>query len=648
MEYFAANPPRNSPEWNTLDEKVWGGRGGGRAGVPGQQRHSGGSHLVRIGQSESGGLRTSTGNRRTRRPSRSTLVGLRIRAPTILEPYLKIVLAEKVSPATLAIFQEEPGWNVVTADQIAPGGLPAELADADALIVRSAVQADAALLAAAPKLRIIGRAGVGVDNIDADEATRRGIVVMNTPGANAVAVAELTLGLMISMARGIPRANVTMHAGKWEKKSLQGSELRGKMLGIIGLGRVGLEVARRAQAFGMTVIGYDPFIAPVIARENQVALLSLEEVLSSSDFLSLHVGLTPQTEGLINQKSIATMKKGVRIVNCARGELIVDEALAEALASGQVAGAALDVFRKEPLKESPYFSLDNILLSPHIGGSTDEAQEAIGIQLANQVRDYLKLGVVQNAINVASLTEEEYAELSPYIEMASRLGQLLGHAGGTGSSNTALGNIESISLTYNGRLAQLKTEMIRNAAIAGVLHGADGVNRINAYAAAAERGLRVQEDKREQISGGTGATLRLTLHWTRKTAGGDEQGTWTGLATVLHGHSPRLLSYDGIDIEAELSGTLVIIRNQDVPGVIGRIGTILGEAKLNIASFALGRAKPAKGSAAGAGHALAVVQLDMTPSGGPTSIHPELEQALIALRQVDAITSVRTVELGKL
>jgi D-3-phosphoglycerate dehydrogenase len=572
---------------------------------------------------------------------------------------LKIVLAEKVSPATLAILQEEPGWTVVTADQIAPGGLPAALADADALIVRSAVQADAALLAAAPRLRIIGRAGVGVDNIDADEATRRGIVVMNTPGANAVAVAELTLGLMISMARAIPRANATMHAGKWEKKSLQGSELRGKTLGIIGLGRVGLEVARRAQAFGMTVIGYDPFIAPVIARENQVALVALDEVFSSSDFLSLHVGLTPQTEGLINRKSIATMKKGVRIVNCARGELIVDEALAEALASGQVAGAALDVFRKEPLvapgtPDSPYFALDNILLSPHIAGSTDEAQEAIGIQLANQVRDYLKLGVVQNAINVASLTEEEYAEVSPYIEMAARLGQLLGHAAGPSSSNTELGNVESISLTYNGRLAELKTDMIRNAAIAGILHGADGVNRINAYAAAAERGIRVQEDKREQITGGTGATLRLTLHWTRKGAGGnDEQGTWTGLATVLHGHSPRLLSYDGIDIEAELAGTLVVIRNQDIPGVIGRIGTILGEAKLNIASFALGRAKPAKGSRPGEGHALAVVQLDMapldgTPSNRPTSTHAQLEQALSALRQVDAITSVRTVELGKL
>ncbi|MGA8938696.1 MAG: NAD(P)-dependent oxidoreductase, partial [Acidobacteriaceae bacterium] len=381
---------------------------------------------------------------------------------------MKIVLAEKVSPATLAIFQKEPGWNCVTADKITD--LPAELADADALIVRSAVQADAALLASAPKLRIIGRAGVGVDNIDAAEATRRGIVVMNTPGANAVAVAELTLGLMISMCRAIPRANASMHAAKWEKKSLQGSELRGKTLGIIGLGRIGLEVARRAQAFGMDVIGYDPFIAPVIARENQVALLSLDEVLAGSDFLSLHVGLTPQTEGLINEKSIAQMKKGVRIINCARGELIVDEALAAAVQSGQVGGAALDVFRKEPLKDSPYFGIDNILLSPHIAGSTDEAQEAIGIQLANQVRDYLKLGVVQNAVNVASLTEEEYAEVSPYIEMAARLGQLLGHAGGSGNGDTALGHVESISLTYNGRLAALKTDMIRNAAIAGVLH----------------------------------------------------------------------------------------------------------------------------------------------------------------------------------
>jgi D-3-phosphoglycerate dehydrogenase len=552
---------------------------------------------------------------------------------------LKIVLAEKVSPATLAILQKEPGWNCITADKIT--SLQDELTDADALIVRSAVQADAALLAHAPKLRIIGRAGVGVDNIDAAEATRLGIVVMNTPGANATAVAELTLGLMISMCRSIPRANSSMHQGKWDKKTLQGSELRGKTLGIVGLGRIGLEVARRAKAFGMELIGYDPFIAPVIARENGVTLVSIDDIFGQSDFLSLHVGLTPQTEGLINKHSIAIMKKGIRIVNCARGELIVDEALAEAIKSGHVAGAALDVFRAEPLKDSPYFELENVLLSPHIAGSTDEAQEAIGIQLANQVRDYLKLGVVQNAVNVASLSEEEYADVSPYIEMAERLGRLLGHAAGSAQTG---GNIESITLTYNGRLAQMKTDLIRNAAIAGVLHGADGINRINAAAAATERGIRLQEDKREYVAGGTGATLRLSIHWARNGESGQQsdQGDWSGVATVLHGHSPRLLSYDGIDIEAELSETLVVIRNEDVPGVIGRIGTILGEAKLNIANFALGRAS-AKTAKTSEGHALAFVQLD-----GATASQPELIQALEALRKVEAITSVRTVELGKL
>jgi len=559
---------------------------------------------------------------------------------------LKIVLAEKVSPATLAILQKEPGWNCITADKITD--LHAELADADALIVRSAVQADAALLAAAPKLRIIGRAGVGVDNIDAAEATRRGIVVMNTPGANAVAVAEFTLGLMIAMARDIPRANATMHAGKWDKKTLQGSELRGKTLGIVGCGRIGLEVARRANAFGMTVLGYDPFIAPVIARENNITLVPIDEIFSSSDFLSLHVGLTPQTEGLINKTSLAIMKKGVRIINCARGELIVDEALAEAVKSGHVAGAALDVFRHEPLHKSPtpspYIGLDNVLLSPHIAGSTDEAQEAIGIQLANQVRDFLKLGVVQNAVNVASLSEEEYAELSPYIEMADRLGQLLGHATGTGSSNTSLGQVEGISLTYNGRLAQLKTDLLRNAAIAGILHGADGVNRINASAAATDRGIRIQEDKREHVPGGTGAALRLTIHWARKSStGSSDRGEWTGLATVLHGHSPRLLSYDGIDIEAELAGTLIIIRNQDVPGVIGRIGTLLGEAQLNIASFALGRRRASSTAAMpDAPQALAVIQLDS--AAAPSA----LEKAIADLRNLPAITSVRVVDLPPL
>ena len=548
---------------------------------------------------------------------------------------MKIVLAEKVSPATLAVFQQEPGWNVVTPDQIAkqgPDGLAAELADADALVVRSAVQVDGKLLESAPKLRVIGRAGVGVDNIDTPAATHRGIVVMNTPGANAVAVAELTLGLMISMARSVPRANATMHNGKWEKKSLQGQELRGKTLGIVGLGRVGLEVARRARAFGMNLIGYDPFVAPVIARENDVTLVPIDEIFKESDYLTLHVGLTPQTEGLINATSLAIMKKGVRIVNCARGELIVEQALVEALKSGQVAGAALDVFHSEPLKDSAFFNLDNVILSPHIAGSTDEAQEAIGIQLAMQVRDYLKLGVVQNAVNLPSLSHEEYIEVAPYIEMAERLGRFLSHA--------TPGNLENIQITYTGRIAQGKTDLIRNAAIAGIFAGSEDspeptvvANRINAAAIAGERGIRIQEDKKEFTTGGAGSVLKLVLH--------SSDGDASASATVLHGTSPRLLTYDGIDIEAPLHGTLVSIRNHDVPGVVGRIGTILGEHQINIANFALGRSNGASRSKrVPQGQALAVVQIDV-PSAASANA------AVEALRKVEAIASVRLVELGK-
>jgi len=331
-------------------------------------------------------------------------------------------------------------------------------------------------------------------------------------------------------------------------------------------------------------------------------------------------------------------------VNCARGELIVDEALVEGIKSGQVAGAALDVFRSEPLKNSPYFELDNVLLSPHVAGSTNEAQEAIGIQLANQIRDYLKLGVVQNAVNMPSLTEEEYSDVAPYIDMAERLGRLLGHTAGSGASaerdakGLGPGSVESISITYNGRLASLKTDLIRNAAIAGVLHGADGVNRINAFAAAAERGIRIQEDKREHIAGGTGATLRLVLHWSCKgVVGTDAQGDWTGLATVVHGNSPRLINYDGIDVEAELAGTLIVIRNHDVPGVIGRIGTIIGDHGVNIANFALGRAT--RSQYVPQGQALAVVQIDTQDNGHAAA-------AIEALRKVEAIASVRLVELG--
>jgi D-3-phosphoglycerate dehydrogenase / 2-oxoglutarate reductase len=527
---------------------------------------------------------------------------------------MKIVLAEKVSPATLAVFAAEPGWEVLTHDNL-PDGLPAALADADALVVRSAVQVDDALMEKAPKLRVIGRAGVGVDNIDAEAATRRGIVVMNTPGANAVAVAELTIGLMLALARKLPAATETMHAGKWEKKSLQGSELRGKTLGILGLGRIGLEVARRARGFGLEIIGSDPFVSAAVARENGIRLVSLDELFAGSDYLTLHVGLTPQTADVINAKTLATMKKGVRIINCARGELIDDGALLEALKSGQVAGAALDVFREEPLKNSPYTGLDNVILTPHIAGSTAEAQEAVGIQIARQVREYLKLGVVQNAVNLPSLSHEEYVLLAPYIDLAGRLGSFL--------AQTGKGGIEGIQLFYGGLLTEAKTELVRNSAIAGLLAGSENVNLINAAAVAEERGIRVHEEKQDGHRGGAANLLAIELH--------SAAGTRHATATVIHGEQPRLLEFDGIDVEAPLEGNLLICRNLDVPGVIGKIGTLLGEHGVNIANFALGRdrsgVKPVK--------ALAVVQVDA----------PVSEVVLQALTKIEALLEAKLVTL---
>jgi D-3-phosphoglycerate dehydrogenase len=467
----------------------------------------------------------------------------------------------------------------------------------------------------APKLRVIGRAGVGVDNIDADAATRRGIVVMNTPGANAVAVAELTIGLMLALARKLPAANSTMHAGKWEKKNLQGAELRGKTLGILGLGRIGLEVAKRAKGFGLEIVGSDPFVSAAVARESGIKLVTLDELIAGSDYLTLHVGLTPQTTGVINAKTLAKMKKGVRIINCARGELIDDAALVDALKSGQVAGAALDVFAVEPAKNTPYGELDNVILTPHIAGSTAEAQEAVGIQIARQVRDYLKLGVVQNAVNMPSLTHEEYLQLAPYIDLAGRLGSFLAQAGKSG--------IEAIHLTYGGALAEAKTDLIRNAAIEGLLQGSENVNRINAAAVAEERGIRVHEEKEESHRGGAATVLTIELH--------AATGTSHASGTVIHGEQPRLLEFDGIDIETPLEGNLLVCRNLDVPGVIGRIGTILGEKGVNIANFALGRERTGKKPV----KALAVVQVDAPVSGA----------VLEALMTIEALLEAKLVQL---
>jgi D-3-phosphoglycerate dehydrogenase len=529
---------------------------------------------------------------------------------------VKIVIAEKISAAA-AEQLKEPGWTVLTADQL-DGKLAEHLESADALMVRSAVQVDAALLANAKKLRVIGRAGVGVDNIDLDAATRQGIAVMNTPGANAVAVAEHTLGMMLAMARHLCRADALMHAGKWEKKSLQGSELRGKTLGIAGLGRIGMEVARRARAFGMNIVAHDPFVSAGVAKEQGIGLASLDDLYAVSDYITLHVGLTPQTTGMINAAAIKKMKTGVRLVNCARGELVHEADLAAALKEGQVAAAALDVFSEEPLKNSPLQTLDNVILTPHIGGQTQEAQEAVGVQIAQQVREYLKHGVIQNAVNVPSVSAEEYAEMQPYIVLAERMGAFL--------AQISEGSIQEISLRYSGHIAEWKTDLIRNGAIKGILNQTldEKANLVNAASLAEERGLAVHEAHKAKAStGGAGSVLSIHLKSSK------EEHMVKG--AVLRGSLPRLLHIDDIDVEAPLERDLIYLRNRDVPGVIGKVGTILGEGEINIADFSLGRRSTEASTETR--EAIAVVHVD---GPVPDAVLKKLEE-IPAVRQAKAV-----------
>jgi D-3-phosphoglycerate dehydrogenase len=519
---------------------------------------------------------------------------------------MKIVIAEKVAATAVQLLKDEADWTVVTPDQLT-SGLENALKDADALIVRSAVDVNAQVLRGAEKLRVIGRAGVGVDNIDLEAATKAGIAVMNTPGANAVAVAEHTLALMLALARHLCRADSTTRAGKWEKKSLQGTELRGKTLGIVGLGRIGMEVARRARAFDMKVVAHDPFVSASIAREREIQLADLDQVYSQADYLTLHVGLTPQTGGMINEKSLARMKKGVRIVNCARGELLDETAVAAALASKHVGGVAIDVFTEEPPKNSPLLAMENVIATPHIAGSTNEAQDAVGVQIASQVREYLKRGVIQNAVNMPSIDHQQYTQMQPYIALAEKLGAFLANI------VPASGSIQEISIRYAGRIAEWNTELIRNAAIQGVLNQriAERANVVNAAAIAQERGIQVHEGKKaEGASGSTADVITVLLKTTS-----DERQVRGG---VLRGNSLRLLGVDEIDIEVPLGGNLIYMRNRDVPGVVGKIGTLLGRHNVNIGNFALGRKELKDGA-----EAIAVVQVD---SPAPDAVLQEIAQ----------------------
>jgi D-3-phosphoglycerate dehydrogenase len=529
---------------------------------------------------------------------------------------MNILIAEPLAPAALKVLQAEPDWKIIESS---PKEYRAHLPEADALIVRSAVKVTAGILALAPNLRVVGRAGVGTDNIDLAAATERGVLVMNTPGGNAVSVAEHTMALMLALARSIPQANAATRAGRWEKKKFLGTELRGKTLGIVGLGNIGLAVVHLARPFNMKIIAHDPYVSAQVAEDEGVELVALEELYRRSDYISLHVSLTAQTRGMLDRAAFAKMKEGVRIINCARGELIDAAALDEALGSGRVAGAALDVFFPEPPPPGfPLFAHETLVATPHIAGSTEEAQEQVGIRIAEQIREFLKSGVVIHAVNMPAISAEEFRRLRPYVHLAERLGAFV--------AQIAAGKPKAVRLTYSGKLAEGNTGVIRNAALAGMLNRflSQRANLVNAAQIAGARGWRIDEIRGARLQFADSISVALLT----------DRGESSVEGAVLLDVFPRLLSVDGIYVEAPLEGHLVFMKNQDVPGVIGRVGTILGQNNINIANFSLGR-RENHASPGEPAEAVAVVHIDERIS------EPVLEQ----LRQSKGVRFACAVEL---
>lgn len=483
-----------------------------------------------------------------------------------------IVVADDLPKAALDLLRGE-GWTVDARSGRSPEELALNLADADALVVRSATKVTPQIIAAAPKLRAIARAGTGVDNVNVVAASARGIVVMNAPGANSISVAELAMAQLLSLARKVPAADASMKQGKWDKKSFMGEEVRGKVFGLAGLGRIGQEVARRARAFEMTVIAHDPFISEHIAAELGVALVSFDDLCARADYLSLHMPSTPQTRHVFNASRFATCKKGLKLINTARGDLIDEAALVEAIESGHIGGAALDVFAAEPTTNHTLQKLPQVVASPHIAASTREGQELVGVETASALRDFLKSGVIRNAVNFPTVAPEEFQKLQPFMALAQQLGRLVGQMGEA--------RITNLSVRYYGELASGQHPVIMNAALVGLFQTtwSGSVNEVSARAMAAAQGIELTESSSTRVR-----THRSLVSLKLSTSDGDR---W--VEGIVSGAGPRLVLLNGVPVEAPLGGTLFLIANHDQPGVIGAVGTILGQHGINIANFALGR-----------------------------------------------------------
>jgi D-3-phosphoglycerate dehydrogenase / 2-oxoglutarate reductase len=523
----------------------------------------------------------------------------------------KVLIADALSPAAVAIFKER-GVDTDVKVGLAKEELEKIIGEYEGIAIRSATKVTEKLLASAKKLRVVGRAGIGVDNVDVKAATQKGVIVMNTPFGNSITTAEHAISMMMALARQIPEADRSTQAGKWEKSRFMGVELFNKTLGVIGCGNIGSIVADRAVGLKMRVVAFDPFLSPERAKQLGVEKVELDDLFRRADFITLHTPLIEKTKNIVDARSLALCKKGVRIVNCARGGLIDEKALLDGLKSGQVAGAALDVFEVEPAKDNPLFGHPNLICTPHLGAATGEAQENVALQVAEQMADYLLKGAISNAVNFPSITAEEAPRLTPYIELAKQLGLFAGQLVET--------RIKQVKLTYSGAVAELNVKPMTAVAMASVLKPmlADSINMVSAIEVAKERGIKLDETKRGR-DGTYDSYIKLTIvtdDYERSVAG-----------TVFSDGRPRIIQVRDINMEFEVAPHMLFVRNADKPGFIGRFGTLMGEAGMNIATMNLGRDHPG-------GEAICIVALDEAPSD-------KLMSAVKALPMVQRVNRLR-------
>jgi len=521
----------------------------------------------------------------------------------------KVLISDELSPRAVEIFKER-GVDADVKIGLKPDQLRAIIGDYDGLAIRSATKVTAEVLAVANKLKVVGRAGIGVDNVDIKAATARGVVVMNTPFGNAITTAEHAIALMFAVARQVPAADASTQAGKWEKNRFMGAELSFKTLGLIGCGNIGGIVAERAIGLKMRVAAYDPFLSEERAQALGVDKVTLDELIARADFISIHTPLTDQTKNILSRERLMKTRKGVRIVNCARGGLVDELAVRDLLISGHIAGAAFDVFAEEPAKQNVLFGAPNLVCTPHLGASTLEAQENVALQVAEQMSDYLMTGAVVNSLNMPNVSAEDAPRLAPYLKLAENLGSFAGQLTESG--------IKAVSIEYEGAVAALNVKPLTQAAITGLLRPQlENVNMVNAPIVARERGVDVAEVKHDRDSDyQTQITITVTT----------ERRTRSVSGTLFGGKHPRLVNIKGIEIEAEFASRMLYITNDDKPGFIGRLGALLGDAGVNIATFHLGRDKPG-------GEAIALVAVDQ-----------KLDTALVErIGKLDGVTQAKAL-----